>query len=365
MDHRKSAVGQSFMKEKISDVYQQMKQESQRPLSFAAEPDPEATIAVIDSFRPDPSEQPRHGDEVHAIILNNGFQEQDTIKISSDLADESVDALGNLLYKEGTEPFGERLDAYIEVAAGNTLAKTNGIFRHLLEDSNSKIKTINQSQGESRFGIYSLLLRATWNGAKDGKPLITNTGRKIAEVLGVDPEKAESSGWEMNQKMIDRVDSVLEGSDYIKGLQTEHKALLQSLRGRGISVVASAGNNNDDWMATANRYKHRINDNFDDDITSVGEKLVVGALDTKGTPDPADDEIAHFSSRYAGVDILAPGVDIPTLEGRTCTGTSCAAPIVTAQLEKLRRENPTASPAEVEARTRQLFRQTDGYNLTG
>lgn len=364
IDQANNAVGQSFMRKKVSDVFAQMENEANRPLSYADAPASEATIAVIDTFRTSKSEQPRHGDDVHAIILNNGFAEKDTVKIRSDLAEASIDALGNLLYQDGDEPFEQRLDAYIELTAGNILSKTNGIFRHILGDQTSQIKTINQSQGESRFGIYSLLLNAAWNGVEDWKPLLTDTGRKIAKAVGSDPTDSKFTGWELNQKMIDRVNQVVDKSRYLEKLKKEHEGLLLDLRGRGISVVTSAGNNNDDWLLTANTYNHRISDNFDDDITSVGEKLVVGALDTMGTPEPEDDEIARFSSRYVGVDILAPGINIPTLEGRKCTGTSCAAPIVTAQMERLRREDPAVSPQELEQKTRSMFRQTDGYNLT-
>lgn len=352
-----------FSSTRLEDVYQQVQAESRRPLSFVAPPDDRATIGVIDTFRSSQTEAPLHGDEVHAVILNNGFQLEDTARIDSGISPQTMSALSSVLYTEGEEPFSKRLDAYIELTAGQTLSKTNGILEQLADQPDLKLKTLNQSQGESRIGVYMLLLNAAWNGRKDGRPLITETGKKMAEACGLQPDAADFSAWKFHQSLIERINSVVDNSDYVAGLQSEHADLLSRLEDRGVTVVSSAGNDNDEFMETQNTFGHQIPENFDDDITSVGNKLVVGALDTKGTPDPSDDDIAFFSSRYAAVSLLAEGIDVPTLPGTVNTGSSFAAPRVAAELEKIRRSHPELSVAEVRQHTAELFRHTDGYNI--
>jgi hypothetical protein len=347
----------------VEDVYEQLRLEAQVPVKFTNDPGEQATIGVLDTFRTADSEHPKHGDHVHAVLLHQGFQPIDTAKISTDISSTTSEALSSLLYEEGPEPFGQRLDAYIELTAGQSLGKTNGIFRQLAADPDLKLKTLNQSQGESRLGIYMLLLGAAYNGRKDGKPLLTDTGKKMAEVCGHQPDAPGFSGWGFNQSLIDRVNQVIDGSEHLGKLQSEHSELLEKLKARGITVVASAGNDNDDYMSTRDIFGHTIPESFDDDLTSVGDKVVVGALDDKGTPDKSDDEIAHFSSRYSAVTVLADGIDVVGFGGQKVSGTSFAAPKVAATLEQLRRQRPELSPEELRRETALLFSATDGYNL--
>ena len=352
-----------FDSDRVSDVYEQVKLESEAPLAYVSPPSEQATIGVIDTFRSSASEQPLHGDQVHAVVLNHGFTEKDTARLSSGIDAKTMAALNSLLYKDGKESFSERLDAYIELTAGQTLSKTNGILRQLDQQDDLKLKTLNQSQGESRIGIYLLLLGAAWNGRKDGKPLITETGKKMAAACGHSPDAADFSPWKFHQSLIERVNKVVDESKYISGLQKDHVNLLDSLGRKGVTVVSSAGNDNDEYLETRDVFGHRIPENFDDDITSVGNKIVVGALDTKGTPDTSDDEIAYFSSRYGAVSILADGIDVETLEGRRATGSSFAAPQVAADLEKLRRAHPETPVEKLREEAASHFRATDGYNI--
>lgn len=349
---------------RIAEAYRQVQAEKQTPLVFARPHGQDATIGVLDVFRTSAEDQALHGDKVSAVIQNQGFAADEVSHISSTLAPETKRALSDLLYAESAEPFESRLDTYIELAAGQTLSKTNGILKQLAARSELGLKTINQSQGESRSGIYKLLLNAAWNGTdENGKSLITQTGREMAQAHGMDADDPDFSPWKFEQNLIERVGRVVDRSTYIEELQKEHSDLLDQLGEQGVSVVTSAGNDNDDYMATRNVYNHQISETFDDDITSVGKKLVVGALDTKGTPETSDDEIAYFSSRYGAVTLLADGIDVPTLPGLTATGSSYAAPQVAASLERLRRTNPDRSVADLQKDVGRLFRATDGYNI--
>lgn len=102
------------------------------------------------------------------------------------------------------------------------------------------------------------------------------------------------------------------------GIETDHEALREAVRyalGRGAVIVAAAGN---DYPESPGK---RCYPAAYDGVISVG------ALD-------ADGEIAGFSQRWA--ERYAPGVDVPVLlmSGRpsVCSGTSCAAAIVAAEL---------------------------------
>lgn len=354
----------AFEARQLSDVYRQVSAESHSPIVYVQPPTDCATLGVIDTFRVEQTDPPIHGDEVHAVALRHGLEPKDTARISSSIDHKTMSALASLLYGDLSQDFGQRLDAYIELTASQTLSKTNGILKQLASQPDLGLRTLNQSQGESRLGVYKLLLGAAWNGRKDGKPLITETGKKMSQACGYQPDQKNFSPWQFHQSLIDRVSGVVDNSEYIRGLQKEHANLVSQLADRGVAIVSSAGNDNDDFMETRNVYGHRLPENFDDDITSVGEKLIVGALDTKQTPDdPTDDEIAGFSSRYSAVSLLADGIDVPTLEGRTNTGSSFAAPQVAATMDKIRREKPDLTMQELKRETAGYFRATDGYNI--
>eukprot|EP00057_Strongylocentrotus_purpuratus_P032439 XP_787662.2 PREDICTED: subtilisin-like proteinase Spm1 [Strongylocentrotus purpuratus] len=103
----------------------------------------------------------------------------------------------------------------------------------------------------------------------------------------------------------------------------------------GITVVAAAGNSDDD----ACRYSP----------AGVEQVITVGAT-------AVDDERAYFSNYGECVDVFAPGVDIPSAyiggieETRTFSGTSMACPHVTGAVAILLANNPNLTPAEIAAK---------------
>lgn len=344
----------------ISQVKAAIENDAGSPLEYVGGFQQGATIGVLDSFRPSEQEMPRHGDEVHAVILRRGFQPEDVQKINNQYEPQTQRALTRMLY-EGDEPFPERLDAYIEQLGGLALARTNEVLEKLSEQPDLSLKALNISHGESRLGLYSSLRRAAFNGWDNG-PLITDTGRNMARACGLDPEGHDFTSTKLYQALLDRVDSVVSDSPYLAEQQQEHSRLLDELRQKGVVVFSSAGNDNDEWLRLRD-YGYRLHERFDDDFTSVGQKIIVGALDDRGTPDPGDDVIAEFSSRYPAVKVLAPGVGVATLGDRINSGTSFAAPLVLASYEQHRRAQPELPLHELEALTLSEFRATDGFNL--
>jgi serine protease AprX len=130
----------------------------------------------------------------------------------------------------------------------------------------------------------------------------------------------------------------------------------EQLWNRGVTVVASAGNQADG----TGRLDMPAADPF---------LIAVGASDTQHTPDPADDGVADFSSRDAirPPDIVAPGTSVVSLRvpGSTLdaefptarigagffrgSGTSQAAAVVSGLVAQLLEARPDLSPDQVKA----------------
>ena len=346
---------------RVRDVESAMRAEASRPLSYAEEFQSGATVAALDVFAPTSQEKPWHGDFVNAILTSKGLQDGDVQKIQHGMSDDTCHALKGLLDNDGPEETpGQRLDGYIELSGSQKLIQTNGTLAQILADPDSSLKVLNQSQGNSRVDIYELLESAAKPKAGD-EGALSQTGKRLAEVVGLDPAAENFEGLVLNQRLADRVASVIDNSPLIAAEQKRHGELLQALRDKGVLMVTSAGNNADE-LGRVRSDGIRVSDNFDDDLTSVGPKLVVGALDAATLPTDGNSSIAYFSSLYAGVNLLAPGVGVQTPLGAK-TGTSFAAPQVALQAELIRRENPTWSVDQVEAQTRKQFLATDGFNI--
>ncbi len=319
-----------------------------------------ATVGVLDMFESDSVQWVLHGDKVRSVIIGAGFSEAEVAKIDNSPSSASNKAVGDLLYASDDESFSDRMDAYIELSATALLSKTNGTLRTILEDPKAQLHTLNQSQGTSRADVYQLLNGAAFqrNGAYGS---LTDVGLKMVELFGVKAEDPSERAKELRQACIDRVQNVLDQSAVVKEVQNQHVQLLQDLRERGVTLVTSAGNSADELWRLRNQ-GFQVDDSFDDDLTSVGPKIVVGAFDPMGTPWPEDDQVAYFSSEYPGVQILAPGVNVTTISGSE-TGTSFAAPLVTAELEKLRRSHPEWSVLELEQSVFSKFRLADEFRV--
>lgn len=342
----------SSVSSRISDVERAIREDAARPLEYAEEFQEGATVAVLDVFSSDSSAQPWHGDYVDSILTSQGLGDPDVLKISHGMSDEICDALGALLKDDGPESPAERLDAYIELSGSQKLIQTNGTLEKILHDPTSSLRVLNQSQGNSRVDIYELLESAAKPKSGENAP-VSATGERLAKVVGLDPKAPDFELQELRQRLADRVAQVVDGSSLIAAERERHAELLSSLRDKGVLMVTSAGNNADE-LDRVRGMGLQVSENFDDDLTSVGPKLIVGALDNQ--------EVAFFSSRYSNVNLLAPGVDVETPLGKR-TGTSYAAPQVARQAELIRRQNPDWTVDQVEAETKKSFTATDGFNI--
>lgn len=346
----------------IADVFQSVAKEAAAPLLYVDSYKPNAKIAVLDSFKSEGESNPRHGDHVAAIIAKQGFDSDDIQKVDHTTWGMTNELRSNLLYQDGPEPFSWRMDAYVELGAGALLAKTNGTLAKILADPESPITTINQSQGSSRIDAYDLLNSAAIYRNDEKVEQVGTIGAKIAETLGINHEAPGFTIKQLRQGMVDHVGKIIEGSVFVKEQLAAHAAMIERLRDRGVTFVTSAGNNADE-LTNYREQGLQVPKEFDDDITSVGRKFVVGALDDKGTADRSDDSIAFFSSLYPGVNLLAPGVGVLGEGERKVTGTSFASPLVAGTIAKVKEQHPDWSLDQVEDEARARFTPTDGYNI--
>lgn len=352
------SASQTSVTTSVQDAFVALKAEAEAPLVYAGPAQPDATIGVLDVHSA--TGRVSHGEKVASVILGAGFCPSDVQLIDHATAPRSNFSLVSLLFGDGEESVGQRLDAYIELSAAHVLTKTNGTLTRILADPDNRLSTINQSQGSSRADVFALLERPSF-ADHDGIEQVTALGERLARACGVDTSAADFTPNTLRQAFIDRINRVIENSDYIEQEQQTHIRLLEGLRERGTLVVTSAGNNADELW---NLRKRGLNvpDLFDDDLCKVGPKLIVGALDDHGTVDRGDDEIAYFTSLYPGVNLMANGVKVPTIDG-PATGTSYAAPQVAAEAERIRRQHPDWTVDQVQLETSLRFTATDGFNL--
>ena len=145
----------------------------------------------------------------------------------------------------------------------------------------------------------------------------------------------------------------VEGGDYRSDVLAY---AVEQLWNDGIVVVAAAGNNG--------VQAHALDMPADDPFV-----IAAGATDTKGTPNPADDRVADFSSRShtRSADLVAPGTAIVSLRvpGSTLdtefpsarqgsgffrgSGTSQAAAVTSGLAARLLGARPTLTPDQVKA----------------
>jgi len=345
----------------IPKAYRAIREEAKPSLELLESVSENSTIGVLDSFSRTPTEPSKHGDWVHDVIVNAGFDDDQVVKIENSTGRESNKALADLLFADSKEPFGQRLDAYIETSACHMLAKTNGSLKQIVAQPSLPFRTLNQSQGNSRVDIYRLLNGAAFDWSVTPARL-TSVGEKMAKECGLEPTGQDFSPLKLRQSFVERVSEVIGRSERLPALQSEHSHLLATLRDRDVVMVKSAGNSADD-LQDLRQQGLTVPEDFDDDLTAVGDKLVVGAFFNPGKGNPKDNQMAYFSSQYSAVKVLANGFNVPTSPGRVATGTSFAAPQVSSTLEKTRRAHPDWSLSQLEVATISEFQATDGFNL--
>lgn len=334
----------------IAAVKKAIDKEAAQPIDQFLSSAPQAEIAVIDVFAKSGESTLMHGDMVKSVITRSGIAEEKVLKLDNQDDANTSAMLSDLSWNSGPEPVDQRLDAYIELSAIHLLETTNGKLNGILNSPESHIRVINQSQGKSRVDIFQLMsgyLFSAKNDEDEKEQLLPSAlGQNLSKALDVKFEEPEQWGKQLRQKLINHVDQVVDNSPLVAEARQEHVELLDKLRERGVLVVTSAGNNHDE-MTALEEQGFSVPEDFDDDITAVGHKFVVGAINFGDKNDPSDDKLAEFSSQYEEVNAWAQGVQVQTDAGLK-NGTSFAAPILTSAAAKLVNQHPDWSTDQLE-----------------
>ena len=310
----------------------------------AEDKDEDATIAVFDDFNnADKDGVSTHGEQVEGVIQQEGGFKDEDIQRYQINSKGSKDELAKRL-AEGDE---DALNDYIEDRYTSMLDNTSDGIEEILDDKDSKITTINQSQSVAEGRI----VRDLWKDAKDDPKFRAD----LAEHLGLDPKVSDR---ELAQALVDDVGEVVSSSDAIADSKQRFNDVSKRATDAGITHVVTSGNLGD-FASELDKLGVETDKQFYDSAFVNGRTLVVGASNENGkTPTSAS-----FNSPNANADVSAPGVgiDITTQDGEKVTnsGTSFAAPAVATLVAQIKAENPGITPREIE---RLLERTADPVN---
>jgi hypothetical protein len=259
------------------------------------------TIAIFDVF----SDGVTHGDDVSQVVKDHSTTQATQLR--------QVDMRGTSL--------SGSLEERIEQRATGLLNDTSDGIESILKNPGN-IKVINQSMGTDELRVASSM----WNEVRDEPQVRGN----LAEKLGL---KRDASDKDIIQGLVNKVDKVFEGSKEISKARQRYNDLSQQLEDKGILHVVTAGNMGEvlkEWDAMG--IKH--DEDFTHSVLFNKHKIVVAAS-TGENPDG----IAGFSSPGKHVTLAMDGTDVPVVNG-TDSGTSFAAPQVSAVISEMRKINP-------------------------
>lgn len=301
----------------------------------AEDKDEDATVAIFDSFDSTvSSSDSSHGELVESIFLDAGFEDEDIQRFQIG-GGGSLSGLAEGL-ADGDE---EALQNYVEDRITGLLDSTSDGLEEILDDDDSQIRTINQSQSQAEARVT----RDIWEEAKEDDEFRAD----LAGSLGL-PEDASDE--ELAQALVDEVDGVVESSDRIAESRERYDELSEEAADRGITHVVTSGN-----LGSFGRELEDLGVEVDDDFyTSVlanDHVTVVAAVDDMMTDSTRDDASESFNSPFAEAEIAAAGdvLDPEHDDGPTVRdGTSYAAPKVAAAAALIAAENPDLTHQEIE-----------------
>lgn len=313
--------------------------------------DKDATVAVFDDFSDaDKDGVSTHGEQVEGVIQQEGGLGDKDIQRYQINSGGSKDDLANRLADDDDDA----LNGYVEDRYTSMLDNTSDAMEEILNDDDSKVRTVNQSQSVAEGRI----VRDLWDEAK-AKPEFRSD---LARHLGLD-EKASDK--ELAQALADGVGDVVTHSDDIEKSKERFDKVSERASAAGITHVVTSGNLGS-FASEMENLGVEVDSQFYDSAFLNRHTLVVGAVNDNGkTPTGAD-----FNSPNANADISAPGVnvDITTQDGQheTNSGTSFAAPAVAALVARVKAENPDLSNREIELLLRRTADDVNGrYSEVG
>ena len=299
-----------------------------------AEPhEEEATVAVFDDFR----NADKEGQMTHGELVEGRLQEQ------AGLGDEDIQRYQTDLGAD-FKPFEEALargekgalERFIETSYTNSLDSTTGALEEVLSDDDSKIRTVNQSQSQAR----GRLARDIWQKADSNDPFRED----LAKSLGLDPTVEDK---ELGQALTSKINETVASNEKIAESKRRYDETSQQAAQAGLTHVVTSGNLGD-FARQWEELGVKVDDDFYDSALINENTIVAAAVDGSA---PA--RSAGFNSPKAGADLAAPGVDIDVTaqdgDWTTASGTSLAAPAISAVASQMVAQKPELTPSEIES----------------
>lgn len=296
---------------------------------------PDASVAVIDHFMPAMGGTP-HGEQVTSVLTGAGGVDESRIQ-KLHVGPTSSFASQYLLSQDGPGTPSERLNGFIEMASAEPLQRFNKVLEGIANDPDSQIHTINSSNAVAKIQTFTRLLDLALQTGEGGEFQLTETGERIFEGLGLEPNASPENLRLFAERAVERVDLVTDSSPLIQDEVARHTDLSERLAEDGVTYVISAGNYADDIAPY--REMGIMPDGFDDNLMSNKHNIVIGSTNDNGTASPMDDSISSFSSVDPEVDFYASGENIDVGHGQSVSGTSFSAPLAAGRLAQLREEN--------------------------
>ncbi|MCA9797601.1 MAG: S8 family serine peptidase, partial [Candidatus Eremiobacteraeota bacterium] len=330
----------------VNNLVQNFTQGQQSGSYLAEDKDENATVAVFDNFGPTPSRAPAHGELTEGVVAEvGGYGEEDIQRYevgSGDMSQSFEQAVA-----DGDE---DALQTLVEDATTGLLDNTTGAMEEILNDENSKISTISQSQSVSPAQVSQALLeRALPSEPKPGQPRREpdlEFRSTLAQSLGLQEDVSDQ---QLSQALADEVNNIFQTSDAIADSKQRYDEVSRQAADAGISHIVSSGNRGE-FADTLESRGVEIEDDFYTSVLANDNTTVVGATDDHGTPTLADDTGFEGNSPGAGAEVSAPGTnrEMTTLDGRTHTssGTSYSAPEVAAITAQLQAAHPELTPQQ-------------------
>jgi hypothetical protein len=273
------------------------------------------TIAVFDNFGDDQDPDDSHGDDVSFVVDANGQVSEAQIR--------RFETNGGSSWNED-----ESLEDFLAERGTGLLNATSDNLETIL-DKPGKVTVINQSQSVSEIRVVDDLYRSMGND-----PALRS---RVLDELGLPDDASEK---EVLEGLVQTADFGFENNRDLREARQRYQQLSVDLDNQGILHVVTAGNTGR-FLEKLESLGIETDSNFTESVLFTPDKIVVAA-----STGATHEEIADFSTPSAFVTVAIDGTDIPVVSG-TSSGTSHAAPQVTALIDDLRRINPDLSNAQI------------------
>lgn len=230
-------------------------------------------------------------------------------------------------------------------------------------NSQASNSALNLSSGMSKAQVASLLYERSSQAWKSDEPqtsmLGTTTLLNLAQLFPIDlkhltaddSETTKVARHQFQQTLIHEIDKVWDGDLEIQNQKERFSESVRRFESRRNSVVVAAGNEGliKPLLEMETGQSLEVPSDFEqnvlecEDVTSVGASIILNGVESP----------ARYSNNFPGIDFytsgdVTPGFEFDDSQGMGQTGTSLAAPRVSALLAKLHGDFPTLSSSRVE-----------------